>query len=421
MNVPASSSKNAASSRTFVLLAVVASMAVAGAMMAATDREHHVEATADNPRALRFTFENGSSVEYVGMFSADAKFRRPSRFNRISDGAASGHASQHSAPQRMLRFNERAIESFAPPAHATATPEVESPGRQALDGVVTLAYGHLRVMQAPQSLTTDSLHRVIVTDPEIPAVHVLDPRGKSSFRIVGGPGQRIQSADHVDVDAEDNIYVADSTRGLVLVFDRYGRFLRDIGTFRGESLFDRITAIAIDREARHLYLADGPRHEIVMLDLQGNVLKRVGQGRIDVKPGELIRRDPLAPQEFNYPTDIAVGAGKVAVLDSGGTRVRIMDGDCKLLGAFIVQRAAKDRAYAIAVDARGNIYVSYPNAASIRVYRADGQMVGAFGYAGFRMGQFLGPEGLWIDSANRLYVADTGNARVDLFQLVSPR
>jgi hypothetical protein len=33
------------------------------------------------------------------------------------------------------------------------------------------------------------------------------------------------------------------------------------------------------------------------------------------------------------------------------------------------------------------------------------------------MGEFSAPGGLWVDANNRLYVADTANVRVQLFQL----
>jgi len=327
--------------------------------------------------------------------------------------------AQHNVPPDMLRSYERMLESCAPPKRATATLRPESLPRRALENVVTFAYGHLHVMRAPQNVVRDSRQRVLVADPAIPAVHVLDPKSNSSFRIVGGPGRRIQSVSDVDVDADDNIYVADAARGVLLVFDPQGRFLREMGTFHGETMYDQITAIAIDRRARHLYVADGPANQISMLDLEGNLLKWLGQGRSNTRPGELIRREAAGAQQFNYPTDIAIGDGYVAVLDSAGTRVRLMDADGTLMGGFTVQQSAEDRAYAIGIDRRGNIYVSYPDISSIRVYSAHGQVLGALGYAGGGVGQFLGPEGLWIDDANRLYVADTKNARVELFQLAS--
>lgn len=431
MNVaPYSSSHSIAGRIGLCLLAGLLACAAEAVFAPATDRNHNSDSSGiyDASKAAartnrsdsgNFTLANGSSVQYVGMYSADTKFRKPSRINRLSDSDGPRGSNQRSAPQRLLRSKERALETVAPPARASAAaPHEGVPGRT-LSNLATLVYGHLQVMQLPQTIVTDSRQRVIVADPAIPAIHVLDPHGKTSFRIVGGAGRRFQSAEHVDVDVDDNIYLADPVRSLVLVFDRDGRFLREIGTYRGETLFERITAIAIDRGASRLYVADGPRSEIVVLDLRGNLLMRAGQGRMESRLGELMRRDPLAPQQFSYPTDIAVAKDKVIVLDSEGTRVHLMDHDCKPLGSFSVQRAAKDKAYGISLDRRGDIFVLYSDAASIRAYNAEGGLLGAFGYPGLRAGEFLSPEGMWIDGADRLYVADSGNSRVELFQLTS--
>lgn len=413
--------------------AFIAALITGVLLVAATARSHDARGSSDYvapaPRVgvsphvrgrPTFLLDNGTVLQYVGMFSADAKFRKPSKYGRLFDGTLDGPGpAQQQAPPRMIHSYERAIESFAPPAHATAIPDVESLGRKTLDDFVTLVYGHQRVMQAPSSLTTDSAQRVIVADPDMPAIHVLDPAGKSSFRIVGGTGHRIQSVAGVAVDADDNIYIADAVRGLVVIFDRNGRFLREIGTFHGEPLFDRLTGIAIDREAGHLYLADGPRHVVVMLDLDGNLLARMGEGRSSSPPGQLIRRDASTPKEFEYPTEIAVGVSEVAVLDRAGTRVRILDLGCKLLGGFSVQHAAADKAKGIGIDNAGHFYISYPDEAVIRLYSRRGERLATFGHAGHKIGEFLGPQGLWIEG-DRLYVADTENDRIDLFELSAP-
>jgi len=81
------------------------------------------------------------------------------------------------------------------------------------------------------------------------------------------------------VDAEDNIYIADSEAGMVLVYNQSGQFIRYIGNFQGENMYERPTGIAIDRKARRLYLTDTPRNLVFILDLQGNVLKTCGHGQ----------------------------------------------------------------------------------------------------------------------------------------------
>ena len=292
----------------------------------------------------------------------------------------------------------------------------------ARDAVVSFAYGRPRLLRTPQHLTTDSRLRVIVSDPGIPAVHVLDPKRNTSFSILGGAGRRLQAPAGVAVDGKDNIYVADSQRGMVLVYDQYGKFLRYIGNVHGENAYQRPAGIAIDRKARHLYLADSPRHLVFMLDLEGNLLKLVGRQWDETGKGELKRRKNLGAGEFNDPTEIAVGDHEVAVLDTAGTRVQIMDLECNLVGGFSVLSASAgkvDKARGLGIDQEGNIYVSYAGASEVRVYNREGGLLAAFGQAGSRMGEFSAPRGLWIDAGNRLYVADTENVRVQLFQLSS--
>jgi DNA-binding beta-propeller fold protein YncE len=373
----------------------------------------------------RLSLGGGRQLEYAGVFSSDAKFRAPSKFARFLEaiGAEPIPARptwQREVPPEMLHTDQRLVEHFVPPAHATALPDAHTSLGNARDAVVRFAYGRPSLLQAPQHVTTDSRQRAIVSDPALPAVHVLDPKGKTSFSILGGQNHLLQVASGVAVDREDNIYVADAQQGMVLVYDQYGRFLRYIGNIHGENMYQRPTGIAIDRKAGHLYLADTPRHIVLMLDLEGNVLKAVGKQWGETGTGELKRRQDTGPREFKGPTEIAVDDHKVVVLDSGGTRVQIMDLECNLLGDFTVLNVPYhevDRGNGLGIDQDGNIYVSYVGTSEIRVYNPKGALLATFGQAGPRAGEFSAPQGLWIDSRNRMYVADTANVRVQLFQL----
>lgn len=142
------------------------------------------------------------------------------------------------------------------------------------DRVVTFVYGRERILQAPHRVMVDSRGRILMVDPDIRAVHVLG--GGNSFRIEGGPRRRLRMPNGSAVDAADNIYIADSERGLVLVYAPDGTFLRYIGKCGDESLFYSPTAIAIDRNSGILFLLDTPRHVLFVLDLAGNILKRIG-------------------------------------------------------------------------------------------------------------------------------------------------
>jgi sugar lactone lactonase YvrE len=372
---------------------------------------------------------SGRELEYLGTFQPDGKFRRTSRHARFLDAMSSTQpespaqqaARQSAAPAWMLSSSVRKVDDIEPPAHAMALPDVHSRPAVARNAVVSFVYGGRQVLETPQYLTTDSRHRLIISDPGIPAVHVLDSQGRNSFSILGGKGHRLQSPAGVAVDKDDNIYVVDSELGMVLVYDQYGRFLRYIGDFNGENMYQGPSGIAIDRNAGHLYLLDSPRHLVFMLDLEGNVLKRTGQMWDDSGAIELTRRNSTGPRMFSDPTEIAVNHDEVVVLDKVGTRVQIMDLQCNLLDSFSVQKASLEagRENGLALDEHGNVYISYAGTSEVRMYNSAGGLLASFGQGGSRMGEFSAPSGLWVDANNRLYVADTANVRVQLFQLTS--
>ncbi len=383
----------------------------------------------------RLSLGSGSELVYVGMFPSNGSFRGSSKFARFLDamnvplpnvgppvGSAEQAAIQRDVPPWMLSSDVRVVDDTEPPGDAMALPETRSLPGSVRDAVVSLVYGPPRVLRTPRHLTTDSRQRVIVSDSGIPAVHVLDPKKKTSFSILGGQGRRLQSPAGVAVDGEDNIYVADSKRGMVFVYDRYGTFLRRIGNFHGENMYQHPTGIAIDRKAGHLYLADSPRHLVLMLDLEGNLLKRVGKQSDEPRHEGLQHRGDGGSRAFNYPTEIALSDSQVAVLDTAGARVQIMDLECNLLSGFSVLNTSRqkvERAEGLALDRAGNIYVSYVGTSEVRMYAGDGGLLTSFGQTGPRMGEFSAPRGLWVDAKNRLYVADTENARVQVFQLIN--
>ena len=111
---------------------------------------------------------------------------------------------------------------------------------------MTYAYGRPSVIMSAHYVVTDSQQRLILSDPAAPAVHVLDPQGKTSFRLVCGNGYRVHRPAGVAIDAEDNIYVADSEHGMVAVFDSRGNFLRYIGDYHGEPDYASPQGIAVD-------------------------------------------------------------------------------------------------------------------------------------------------------------------------------
>ena len=375
-----------------------------------------LEPPAQNVRAFpRVSLGAGRELEYLGTFCANAKYKKSSKFTRALEALRSTSRStlvlgedaarQTVVPWWMILPARRVVEDFEAPAHTTKIAQPNSNLTSIRDALVTLAYGRARVMGAPHQVTTDSMLRVIISDPDLRAVHVFDPKGKTSFSILGDQGRRLRLPAGVAVDAEDNIYIADSERGMVLVYDKHGQFVRYIGNFHGENMYERPTGIAIDRKAGRLYLADTPRNLVFILDLQGNVLKRVGKDRNGNGSGE-----------FVSPTQIAVSDHGIVVLEAEQSRIQVLNFEGNRCGCYRVV-VGVDRDNGLAVDRDGNIYISYAARSSISMYKPDGMPMGTFGQSGSRIGEFLAPGELWVDSSNRIYVADVVNARVQVFQV----
>jgi len=368
--------------------------------------------TADTGNATSSPRENSRAVQlqFVGIFQPDGLFvlgngRRTVKFDPGGSERVRNSALRSQVPGFVnLEGNEKVISNFKPPYHASRPVKGHSLLANLRDRIVVLAYGRQNVLIAPTHIATDSKQRLIITDPDLAAVHVLDAAGKTAFRIQGGPSRRFQSPEGVAVDAGDNIYVADGRVGTVEVFDPEGHFLRTIGTFRGERMFERPTGIAINKDAGLLYVLDSPANELVVFDLKGNLLQRVGS------------RSKVA---LDYPTEIAVAGDRVVILDDFGARVQVLDARCNLTSAFRVkvhQGAPKVAEIGLAVDHAGRIYLSNLFPDSVAAFDQSGKLIGMYGHSGTQVREFRLPGGMWVDATDRIYIADTDNSRVQVFQ-----
>jgi sugar lactone lactonase YvrE len=69
----------------------------------------------------------------------------------------------------------------------------------------------------------------------------------------------------------------------------------------------------------------------------------------------------------------------------------------------------------IAVDSKGHVYVADTGNKRIVVFDADGNYLAKFGSAGLDPGQFDEPAGVTVDANGNVYVSDTWNQRVQTF------
>jgi DNA-binding beta-propeller fold protein YncE len=338
---------------------------------------------------------------YVGSYCADGRFRRASEvpyWNTLQP--------QREVPPTIDRAPIEGVvdDDRSSPGHVVKRLHPHSSLGALRDQIVTFIYGRQRVLVAPTHLVTDSHQRLIITDPRQAAVHVLD--GEQSFRIQGGPDRRFQVPNGLAVDGSDNIYITQKGSPYILVYDGRGRFLRNLGAKHQEPLFQEPTSIAINPRAKRLYVLDSPMHELVILDLAGDFVKRIGGTRSNV-PGV----------KFDFPTEIVVRDNMIAVLDRFATRVQLLDGEGRLQKAFDIRPIAPNPHHeeiGLAMDSTGHVYVSAPRTSGVTIYDSDGHVVGTIQRTPIVSN--ANPAGMWVDPADRMYLTDSVSGSVHVFQ-----
>lgn len=258
----------------------------------------------------------------------------------------------------------------------------------------------------PYATAQDSIGHLLIADPGQHGVHVFDLE-KRKYRFLRGPrGKKLESPIDVACDDDDDVYVSDSVRQRIYVFDSRGSFLRTIGSDTPETRLVRPTGLAIDDASRLIYVTDTLRHQVLVFRMDGSLVRVIG------KRGN-------GAGEFNFPTSIALSEGKVYVVDAMNFRIQVFTPDGEFVSAFGqlgIGSGTLNRPKGIAADTDGNLYVVDALFETVQVFDPDGQLLYYFGSTGTGPGQFQLPTGIFINKQNIIYVADSLNHRVQVFR-----
>lgn len=236
-----------------------------------------------------------------------------------------------------------------------------------------------------------------VTD--LKGVMVFDFREKR-FKIYGAG--LIRNPTGIDVSAEGTIFVGDSARKTVFRVSASGEDIKPIVESLGNP-----GGLAVDDKNRRLVLTDVMNHTVKVVTFDGEEIFSFGSRGV-------------APGEFNFPYDVAVGPdGKIYVVDSGNFRVQVFDEEGAVLGTFgsvgtLPGQFARPKG--IELDSDGNIYVVDAAFGNFQIFDPLGRVRLAVGSNGFEPGQFTLPIGIGIDWDDKIYVVDQLNRRVQIFQ-----
>ena len=291
-----------------------------------------------------------------------------------------------------------------------SSPDDVKPEHPILDRTLDILAGSadpkapVAAMQSPSAVITDSIHRIFVADPGAKTVHIFD-FAHSKYDRLDRRGDRLQVPVALAVDGQDNVYVVDQISRTVLVYDSAGKFRRYLGKLRGgESYFDNPAGIAVDKAARRIYVCDRQGHMIFVMDERGKLIRKLGSRGAGSRPGE-----------FRFPSQVVVAGGELFVLDTGNTRIQVFDTAGHFRRALNLGYA--DRSTGLAVDNRGNIYISDSGLNQIQVLNHEGQTLYSFDPTTIKGANFSHPSAMWVDEGGSMYVVDSQSNRVGVFQI----
>ena len=285
--------------------------------------------------------------------------------------------------------------------------------------------------------TGDNLIRIVTLDG------LINTFAGDSYPGFLGDGGNPESAEFhtpsdVFVDSSGNVFIADMGNARVREIATTGVINTIAGTgaigYSGDAALATAAnllapvSVAVD-SGGNVYIVESGDARIRKIDSTLNINTVAGIGTLGFS-GDGAQ---AVNSQMNNPTGIAVdSSGNMYIADSANLRIRkVSSGNMSTvagngLSSFSGDNgpgigAQMDSPQGVAADAAGNIYISDTNNNEVRRLGKDGTIAryagnGSAGFGGDNgaaaSAQLNGPQGLAVDAAGNLYIADTGNARV---------
>lgn len=238
------------------------------------------------------------------------------------------------------------------------------------------------------------------------AIFELDPQGQVLNTIVPAD----TSTDHVFVSVALNpltgeLYASDRPIAQIPIFDANGTFLRN---FEPPASLNGWQPLGLSFTADgHLLVTDAADNTVHEFDASGQLVRTVG-----------------TDGQFSFPNSAAIdAAGRLYVSDSNNGRLFVFGRDGSPLG--VIRRGPADGDLGLprgmALDDQGALYVTDAADQTIKVYIPSSDPLalpryeGLIGQGGIGEGMFQFPNSVATDTRGRIYVADWGNDRIQVW------
>ena len=209
----------------------------------------------------------------------------------------------------------------------------------------------------------------------------------------------------IAVDSKGLVYVADQKVGAIFIFNTETRETQMIRNGY-EAHFGWINGLAIDDDDR-LFVADGKLHRVIIFNAKREVESQITEGLQD-------------------PVGIALDTTNrfLYVVDTQQDQVIVYDADTlKLLrrigtggkNHYLTTPGDFGAPQGVALDSDGNVYVTDTLNNRVEIFDADGNFISLFGKHGDGPGYFARPKGIAVDSDGHIWVADEMEDRLQVF------
>jgi sugar lactone lactonase YvrE len=254
----------------------------------------------------------------------------------------------------------------------------------------------------PRGLALDAQGNVYVADSLNHRIQKLDPTGKplAAWGTQGNGDGQFQEPNGVAVDAQGNVYVADTWNHRIQKFDPTGKFLTKWSGQNGPFWGPR--GITTDAQG-NVYVTDTGNKRIQKFDPTGKFLAQFGTAG-------------SGPGQLNEPIGLAVGAdGSIYVADTNNRRVQKLGPDGQPVAAWPISgwTASVGNEPSLALDGQGNVYVTDPSGGRIIKLSPTGDVLAVAGSPGRQPGQLTNPVGITVNpTGDIIFVSDAGNNRI---------
>ena len=209
----------------------------------------------------------------------------------------------------------------------------------------------------------------------------------------------------IAIDSKGLVYVADQRVGAVFIFNTENH---DTQLIRNgyEAHFGWINGLAIDDDDR-LFVSDGKMKRVMVFNPKHEVEGQITEGLVD-------------------PVGLAIDTANrfLYVVDTQQDQVIVYDADSlKLLrrigtggkNHYLTTPGDFGAPQGVALDADGNVYVTDTLNNRVEIFDADGNFISLFGKHGDGPGYLSRPKGIAVDVDGHIWVADEMEDRLQVF------